>query len=173
MTDTKKFLAGAPFPSLTWQTTSGGKLDLANMQGWRMLVVYRGKHCPKCKTYLTKLDGMLDQFKSAGVAVAAVSADPEQKAKASVAESGWHFPVAFGMTVDEMRKLGLYISEPRSAEETDRPFAEPGLYVINAENKAQVVECSNSASTRPDLAMMLDGIKSAIEKKLPVRGTMA
>ena len=167
-----KFTAGAPFPALAWPLTSGGLLDVGGMHGWRMLVVYRGKHCPRCKTYLNKLDGMLDEFERAGVAVAAVSADPEEKAKASVAENGWHFPVGYGMTLEHMRALGLYISEPRSAQETDRPFAEPGLFVINADNRVQVVEYSNAPSVRPDLATVLDGIKTTIEKKLPVRGTL-
>lgn len=169
----KKFTAGAPFPAMTWPLTTGGKLDLAHMPGWRMLVVYRGKHCPKCKTYLNTLESLQGQYKSAGVNVAAVSADPEEKAKASVAENGWKFPVAYGMTLDQMRTLGLYISEPRSPQETDRPFSEPGLFVINADNNVQIVECSNSASARPDLAMLLEGIKTSIEKQLPVRGTLA
>ena len=33
----------------------------------------------------------------------------------------------------QMLALGLYVSEPRSEEETDRPFAEPGVFVINAD----------------------------------------
>ena len=30
-----------------------------------------------------------------------------------------------------MQALGLYVSTPRSPQETDRPFAEPGLFLIN------------------------------------------
>ena len=71
-----------------------------------------------------------------------------------------------------MRTLGLYISEPRSAQETDRPFAEPGLFVINPDNNAQVVDVSNASYSRPDLATLLGGIKFAIENRLPVRGTL-
>ena len=35
-------------------------------------------------------------------------------------------------TVEQMQQLGVYISHPRSPQETDHPFAEPGLFVINA-----------------------------------------
>ena len=167
-----KLSAGARFPDFTWPLTSGSSLSIAGMPGWRILVVYRGKHCPRCKTYLSKLDGMIDAFKTAGIAVAAVSADPEEKAKASVTENGWRFPVAYGMTMDQMKTLGLYVSEPRSPQETDRPFAEPGLFVVNPDNNAQVVDVSNASYARPDLATLLDGIKFAIEKQLPVRGTL-
>jgi hypothetical protein len=64
---------------------------------------------------------------------------------------GWRFPVAYGLSPDQMRTLGLYISEPRSAQETDRPFAEPGLFVVNPEGKVQIVEISNAPFARPDL----------------------
>ncbi len=47
-----------------------------------MLIVYRGKHCPLCKTYLNTLDAMLDDFNAASIAVATVSADTAEKAKA-------------------------------------------------------------------------------------------
>ena len=77
------------------------------------------------------------------------------------------------MTPDQMRALGLYISEPRSAQETDRPFAEPGLFVVNPEGNVQIVEISNAPFARPDLAGILHGIKVIQERNYPVRGTMA
>lgn len=172
MAASTKLAAGAAFPAMSWPTADGGKLDVAGTPGWRMLAVYRGKHCPLCKKYFATLDGLLDGFKAAGVSVAAISADPKEKADADVAEFKWKFPVGYGMTTDQMRQLGLYISEPRSAQETDRPFAEPGLYVINPEGKVQIVEISNAPFARPDLAGILNGIKIIQERNYPVRGTM-
>ena len=84
MVQSNKLAAGAAFPNLTWPTVGGDKLDIAAMPGWRLLAVYRGKHCPLCKRYFKTLDGLLDDFKAAGVAVAAVSADPREKAEADV-----------------------------------------------------------------------------------------
>ena len=172
MTTSSKFGAGAPFPEYVWPLTTGGDLNVARMPGWRVLIVYRGKHCPRCTTYFKTLDGLLEGFKAAGIAVAAVSADPAEKANASVTENGWRFPVAYGLTMDQMRTLGLYVSEPRSPQETDRPFAEPGLFVVNPNNNVQVVDVSNASYARPDLATLLGGIKFAIDNRLPVRGTL-
>ena len=172
MNTSSKFGAGSRFPDFVWPLTGGGELNVARMPGWRVLIVYRGKHCPRCTAYFKTLDGLLDGFREAGIAVAAVSADSAEKARASVTENGWQFPVGYGLTVDQMRTLGLYISEPRSAQETDRPFAEPGLFVINPDNNAQVVDVSNASYSRPDLATLLGGIKFAIENRLPVRGTL-
>ena len=116
---------------------------------------------------------MLDEFKAAGVAVAAVSADPKEKAEADVAEQAWRFPVGYGLTIEQMRTLGLYISDPRSPQETDRPFAEPGLFLVNPAGNAQIIDVSNAPFARPDLQMILNGVKTIIEKSYPVRGTHA
>jgi len=166
-----KLQAGASFPAMSWPQIGGGKLDPQNAQGWRLLVVYRGKHCPLCKRYFKTLEGMLGEFKAADIAVMAVSADPKEKAEADVAEQGWHFPVGYGLTTEQMRQLGLYISEPRSPQETDRPFSEPGLFAINPEGKVQIVDISNAPFSRPDLGGILQGLKFVRERQYPIRGT--
>ena len=173
MTPAPKLAAGASFPKLSWPAVGGGTLNVASMPGWRLVAVYRGKHCPLCKRYFKVLDGLLEDFKAAGVAVAAVSADPKEKAEADVAELGWRFPVGYGLTIDQMRTLGLYISDPRSPQETDRPFAEPGLFLVNPQGNVQIVDVSNAPFSRPDLQMILHGAKVVIEKNYPVRGTHA
>lgn len=166
-----KLAAGSPFPEISVPTLDGGTLDPAAMQGWRLLVVYRGKHCPLCKPYLKTLDGLIDQFSEAGVSVAAVSADPRAKAEADVAEFGWRFPVGYDLSIPQMKALGLYISEPRSPQETDRPFAEPGLFLINPANTVQIVDISNAPFSRPDLAAIARGAKRIQEMNYPIRGT--
>lgn len=169
---THKFPPAAPFPSITWPTVQGGKIDIAGDHGWRMLVVYRGKHCPLCKSYLKTLNGLLDKFEDAGIAVRAVSADPKEKAEAQVGEEDWRMPVGYGLTIDEMRQLGLYVSEPRSPQETDRPFSEPGVFVVNPQGHVQIVDVSNAPFSRPDLQALLNGIKFVMDKNYPVRGTL-
>ena len=173
MNETKKPTAGAKLPAMDWPLVSGGAYELASAgAAWRLLVVYRGKHCPLCKTYLATLNQMLDEFESSGIKVAVVSADPREKAESEAAEEHWRFPVAYGMTVPQMRDLGLYISEPRSAQETDRPFAEPAVFAINPEGKLQVVDVSNAPFARPDLGSLLAGLRFIQEKNYPIRGAM-
>ena len=70
-----------------------------------------------------------------------------------------------------MRALGLYISDPRSAQETDRPFPEPGVFVINAEGNIQILDISNAPFARPDLESLANGIKFIRANDYPVRGT--
>ena len=116
---------------------------------------------------------MLEDFKAAGVTVIAASADPKEKTAADVAAEGWRFPVGYDMTLDQMRALGLYISERRSPQETDRPFAEPGLYVVNPQGQLQIIDISNAPFARPELGTILMGIKLIQEKSYPIRGTLA
>jgi hypothetical protein len=72
-----------------------------------------------------------------------------------------------------MQALGLYVSNLRSADETDRPFPEPGLLVVNSEGKVQIIDISNAPFARPDLNSILKGVKFIQEKRYPIRGTLA
>lgn len=166
----QKMAAGATFPAISWKTVGGGNVDPGQSSGWRLLIVYRGKHCPLCKKYLNTLNQMLGDFDAAGIKVMTLSADTQQKAAAQVEENGWTFPVAYGLTPEQMRQLGVYISDPRSAEETDRQFAEPAVFAINPKGEVQIVDISNAPFARPDLKSLLDGLKFVISKDYPIRG---
>ena len=168
---TTKLEAGATIPAFSIPRVGGGELRIGGGGQWQMLVVYRGKHCPICRKYLKVLDGLLDQFHAIGTEVIAVSGDPQDKAESEAAEEAWRFPVGYGLTLDRMRALGLYISEPRSPQETDRPFAEPGLFIINPDGRAQLIDVSNGPFARPDLQDVLNGLKIIQEKNYPIRGT--
>lgn len=167
-----KLAAGVPFPALTWPKVGGGTVAPATAPGWRMLVVYRGRHCPLCKKYLGTLNDLLGEFEAAKVEIAAVSADPQERATADVDEQGWRFPVGFGLTLEQMASLGVYISEPRSAQETDWPFAEPGLFVINPAGFVHIVDIANAPFARPDLEALLNGLKFVMANDYPIRGTL-
>jgi peroxiredoxin len=120
--------AGSDIPKMAVSKVGGGEIQLGCAPGWQVLVIYRGKHCPICRTYLKTLNALLDRFAEIGVEVAAISADTAEKAETEAKEEGWLFPVGHSLTLDQMRALGLYVSNPRSAEETDRPFPEPGFW---------------------------------------------
>jgi len=167
-----KLAAGAAFPDITLPTVGGGELSPATQEGWRMVVVYRGKHCPLCKQYLDTLNGLHAGYRDAGISVMAVSGDPLEKADAQVSSQDLAFAVGYDLGIAQMRQLGLYVSEPRSPQETDRPFPEPGLFVINPDDQLQIIDVSNAPFARPDLASLLDGLKFIQDKHYPIRGTL-
>jgi len=172
----EKLSAGQPMPRLTLLKAGGGEVRIgegaAETGGWQMVVAYRGRHCPICKRYFARLNDLLDGYAEANVDVVAVSCDPQEKAEADVKEGGWRFPVGYGLSLDDARRLGLYVSKPRSPEETDRPFTEPGLFVVNPEGKTHIIDISNAPFARPDLEGVLNGLKFIQAKNYPIRGTV-
>lgn len=166
-----KPMPGHPTPKLDLHLITGGQIQLGGEGKWQLAIVYRGRHCPLCRQYLNTLNNMLETFQEADVEVLAVSADSIERASAEANEENWRFPVAYGLSPDQMRKLGVYVSEPRSSE-AQWPFAEPGLFVTNPEGLLQIVDISNAPFARPDLQVVLNGLKFIREKDYPIRGTV-
>ncbi len=137
---------------------------------WSMLFVYRGRHCPRCKRFLNKLNAVLADW-TAVMGVTVVSADTEEKALADKAEFGWDFDLCYGMTEAQMRALGLYVSDPLSEAETTTRFAEPGAFGMRPDGSLMLVDISNGPAARPDLEELLDGMIFNIKNDRPVRGT--
>ncbi|MEP3197156.1 MAG: redoxin domain-containing protein [Lentilitoribacter sp.] len=154
------------------ETLSGnGPIKIgATKDRWTMLVVYRGRHCPRCKRYLNKLNDMLSKWTDV-MDVVVVSADTKEKAIADRDEFGWDFELGYGLTVDRIRKLGLYVSEPLSEAETTDMFSEPGTFAIRPDGSLMLVDISNGPAARPDLDELLDGMIFNINNDRPVRGT--
>ena len=168
---------GQPVPALDLPLTIDARFELEKQdpENFTMLVFYRGKHCPMCTSYLKDLEVLLPEFHALAVDVVAVSADPETKASDQIALVQPSYPVGYGLSLDQMHDLGLYVSDPRSAEETDQPFAEPGIFVVNADGQAQVTDISNAPYARPDLRTLLGGLRFIRnpENNYPIRGTRA
>ena len=83
------------------------------------------------------------------------------------------FPLFHGLSVAQMKELGLYISDPRSPQETDHPFSEPGPFVINEHGTLQVIDISNNPFVRPELKTLVSGLRwiRDPENNYPIRGT--
>jgi len=166
--------AGSAFPKMDVPVVGGGSVTLGQARGdldWQMVVIYRGLHCPLCKKYLAQLQEMIGDFNAEGVDVVIASGDPEAKAQAMVDEKELTLTTGHGLSVEQMTTLGLYISDPRSPKETDRPFPEPGVFIVNAEGNIQILDISNAPFARPDLASLLSGVKFIRANDYPVRGT--
>jgi len=151
----------------------GGSVAFGRGEGWRLIVVYRGLHCPLCTTYLAELERLTPRYAGLGASVVAVSADPKEKAEISARDGGLTFPVGYGLSVEQMQALGLYVSLPRSLGETDRPFAEPALFVVRPDQRLQIACVSNAPWARADLSQIADGLDWIRKNDYPVRGTLA
>lgn len=172
---TVKLHAGADCPPIRATDLDGETRDLSQPTGdadWMMLVVYRGRHCPMCTRYLNALETIRPRLAEIGVDLAAVSADSAEQLAAHREKLSVSFPLYHGLTPEQMRSLGLYISHPRSPKETDHDFAEPGLFVINADGKLQVVDISNNPFVRPEPMTLASGLAwiRRPDNNYPIRG---
>jgi peroxiredoxin len=155
-------------PAFEIDTVGHGRVDLARLKGWRMLVVYRGRHCGLCTRYLSTLRNLHGGFEALGVRVIAVSADDADVARQQARDEGWPFITGFALDEDCMRTLGLFVSR---ADGINHPFAEPGVFIVNPQGQLQVVDIANAPFSRPDLEALLDGIREIQHSNPPIHGT--
>ena len=171
---TQKLHAGSQFPDIEVQMLDSeikllGKPE--NGHDWKLVVVYRGRHCPICTKYLNQLETIKTSFAEAGVDIIAISADSKEQLESHLESLDISFPIAYGLTIEQMNTLGLYISDPRSEKETDHPFAEPGVFVVNAEGNIQIIDISNAPFVRPELEALANGLSFIRKNDYPIRGT--
>lgn len=164
---------GSDFPGITLPTTGGGSIGLGQPPGdqSQLIVVYRGLHCPICKKYLGQLNDMKADFEAMGVQVVAVSTDPKDKADKFAEEVQLDITVAYDLGIEQARELGLFISTPLNEQETDAPFAEPGVFFVRPDGSLHFSEVASAPFCRPDLDMIKKGVGYITEKGYPPRGT--
>lgn len=173
---TSKLHAGDRFPSIQVQSRDGETITLgqpAKGKYWQMIVVYRGRHCPLCTKYLNQLEEFKQRLFDNKVDLVAVSADSKEQLEDQLEKLDVSFPIYYGLSQEQMQTLGLYISVPRSKQETDHNFAEPGLFVVNEEGKLHVVDLSNNPFVRPELDALASGLEwiRNPDNNYPIRGT--
>jgi peroxiredoxin len=171
-----KIKAGGPVPAIAVRDMDGNTTDISipgDGAEWRLIVVYRGRHCPLCTKYLNRLEGQLERLAAIGVDVVGVSGDSHAQLEDHLERLEVSFPLYHGLTINQMEALGLYISVPRSEQETDHLFAEPGLIVSNSEGNVHVVDISNNPFVRPELEVLVSGLEwiKNPDNNYPIRGT--
>ena len=171
-----KIEAGSLFPKIMAKGLDENEIDIGKPRentDWKIVIVYRGRHCPLCTKYLNQLEGCRRNLLDLRIDLAAVSADSKSQLETHMEKLHIRYPIYYGLTIEQMQELGLYISVPRSEKETDHPFAEPGLFVINEKNEVQVVDISNGSFARPELEALVSGLRFIRdpENNYPIRGT--
>ena len=159
-------------PAVSLPTVGGGQFELAQSapKTFTLLVVYRGLHCPICKTYLRDLDRKLGDFEALGVKAIAVSTDTQERAEQSKAEWGiGHLPIAYGLGIEQARTWGLFISA--GIKDGEPPlFAEPGLFLIRPDQTLYAASLQTMPFARPSFSDVLAAVKFVTEKDYLARG---
>lgn len=165
-------IPGKKAPSLNIETIIGNTWSLDNHlnKSKCMIVFYRGLHCPVCSVFLKQIESQLLEYKKSNTEVIAVSMD--NKEKALKVKSDWsikNLNIAYGLSEENARKWGLYISKSIKEAESDL-FCEPGLFIIKEDGTLYLANTSNMPWARPDLTDFPAKLIFAEENNYPVRG---
>ena len=168
-----KLMPGKPVPPLAVPIVGGGTWDIAAQTpaAFTMIVVYRGYHCPVCKSYLGTLNGLAADYAAAGLSVIALSMDDE--ARAAKAKAEWdvgNLTIGHGLSEATAAAWGLWLS---AAIRDGEPvvFAEPGVFWVRPSGELYLVDIANMPWARPDLAVLLSKAPLIAERDYPARGT--
>lgn len=166
-----------PVPPLEVSTLDGQSWKLTDQapDNFTMVIFYRGLHCPVCSRYLKGLSDQLGAFKERGVDVIAISCDDRDRAEQTPEK--WQLDglkIGYGLTVDQARAWGLYISNSRGVtsagiEET-RQFNEPGLFLVRPDGTLYWAAVQSVPFARPHLDEVLSAVDFIKAKDYPARG---
>jgi peroxiredoxin/uncharacterized protein YciI len=163
---------GDPVPGLDVPLMRGGHWRLADQapEAFTLILIFTGVHCSFCKPEVEELARRRAEFTRLGIETIAVSMDDAERAERMLLE--WEIgdlPVGFGMTEAQARSWGLYVSRRVKPVEPEI-FAEPGLFLVRPDGTLYAAFQSTSPWLRPDLSILLRGIKLAMDRGTPPRG---
>ncbi|MDV7341192.1 peroxiredoxin-like family protein [Terasakiella sp. A23] len=164
-------------PNFSVDLLSGGSWSLADQkpENFTMVVAYRGYHCPLCKMYLGKLNRIAEDLKEKGINLIVLSSDTEERAQ--MAKDEWELDkldIAYGLSIEDARKLGLFVSASIGTTSTGvvEPdlFSEPGLFMIRPDQTLYFADIQTMPFLRPDLSGLLANLDFILSKGYPARG---
>lgn len=159
-------------PELEVSLINGTRWELSsqNTENFVMVIFYRGLHCPICRKYLQTFSRMKERFAEKGVNLIAISGDSETRARKTSMD--WDIeglPLGYGLSMDEARKWGLYISTGIKDEEPEE-FFEPGLFLVRPDRTLYAGSVQTMPFARPEPEALLKAISFIIENDYPPRG---
>jgi peroxiredoxin len=183
-----------PAPALAVATLSGEFFDLTkqNPDNFTIVVFYRGRHCPICIGQLKEVEASFEQAKKQGMNVIAISMDTKEKALDTVAAvvassstqskdgeekktadiSDFSLPIGYGLTEEQARSWGLYLSQGRPNTTEPAVFSEPGIYVMRPDTTVFFAQTQSAPFTRPNFENLLGGLEYTLRNDYPARGTL-
>ena len=162
-----------PVPPLSIPLVGGGRFDIAQSRpkAFTLIAVYRGYHCPICRSWLGSLAARIDAFATLGVAPVAVSTDSEERA--NKAKNEWNIgdlPLGYGLPIEAARAWNLSISSAINEKEPAL-FAEPGVFLVRPDATLFGASMQTMPFTRPNFADIETAVKFVLDRNYPPRGT--
>jgi alkyl hydroperoxide reductase subunit AhpC len=164
-------------PDFTVDLLSGGTWTLSEQESenFTMVIAYRGYHCPLCNQYLNKVNALADGLKERGINLVVISSDTAERA--ALARNEWgidNLEIGYGLSIEDARKLGLYVSNGIGVTsvgvEEPEIFSEPGLFMIRPDQTLYFSDIQTMPFLRPDVSSLLANLDFILSKGYPARG---
>lgn len=168
-------------PALSVPLIDGETFSLLDRhpKNFTVLIFYRGAHCPLCVRYVKEIEENYQKALDAGFEIVLASMDTQEKATQfakDIAESigapSLKVPIGYGLTEEQARNWGLYISNNKEGSNEPKVFSEPGLYVIRPDTTVVVAMVQSSPFTRPSIPELLQGLQYILDNNYPIRGSL-
>ena len=170
-------------PSLVLQTLDGDTFDLkaVSPKQCTIVVFYRGLHCPLCKLYLKEIEEHFDDSTTKGMEVIAVSMDSEETARQTASDVSMSLgggqtslltKIGYGLTEDQARSWGLYMSSKCPGTSEPDIYGEPGLFVVQPDGTVFFAQVQSGPFTRPAFGQLLGYLQFAFDNNYPIRGDL-
>jgi peroxiredoxin len=178
MTDLVPLIPRQKVPELTVDLAGGGTWRLADQkpEHFTLLNFYRGRHCPQCQRQLQDMHRKHEEFARRGVGILALSCDGRERAEDAKKEWGLdNVPIGYGLTLEEARRWGLYISQGRGMTsigiEEPALFSEPGLFLVKPDGTLYASIVQTMPFVRLHFNELIGALDSSIiPKSYPARG---
>jgi len=172
--------AGIQAPDFEALTHQGIPVRLSdiNKEGPVVLVFYRGGWCMYCNRQLQALQSRLDDFKSFGASIIAISVDLQENAAKSVEEKQLGFTVISNPEADLLQLYNLVFQVPddvvKQYEEygidlnaasgrDDHVISIPATYVIDRSGQIVFANANRDYTVRPSPEEILEALKLLTE----------
>ncbi|NRA54753.1 MAG: redoxin family protein [Gammaproteobacteria bacterium] len=157
------------FPLVMLSTINGQQVALGKPGhglAWQLIIIYRGHHSPSCTDYLNQLNQYKDQFAAIDIDLIAASADNSEQLQQHLPQLSVSYPLAFGLSIEHMYQLNLHVSVPKDLQETNHPFAEPALFLVDDKGRLVLSDIADNPLTRPCLPPLLTGLQQLTRSEL-------
>ncbi len=166
-------------PALEIDTLDGSwALSAQTAENFNLVVFYRGLHCPICKTYVSELNRLVDDFAERGVSAVLVSSDTAERAEQ--ARQTWEIDkltVGHSLSVEQARAWGLHRSAGRGLTsigvEEPAEFSEPAVYLVRADGTLFWASVNTMPFARPHFREMLGALDFVLANDYPARGELS
>ncbi|MDJ0979719.1 MAG: redoxin domain-containing protein [Erythrobacter sp.] len=160
-------------PELDVALAGGGRWSLADEGEGSLVMIdfYRGLHCPRCKLHIIDVKNKLARFSDRGVSVIAVSMDSRERGEA--AREQWVLEgmnVGYGLTEDQARTWGLYLTDAINEREPRR-FSEPAIIMVRpGSREIYSAIYGTNPFNRVHASDILEGLDAMNARNYPPRG---